>query len=107
MRVQLRRGRAYHLNSEDETPIFSEGGYVRREFLKSTGEHWQTFFMVLGGEVLYRLRIPESSITSVEDDVVNYNGSLVSKIVWTDKEQHTPLVEGWLREVFRLYASSM
>jgi len=114
----------YTLNPKDRRRINVEGKtfpaetiYVRKEFLPPTGKEWETFYAEIGGEdgkFLWRLRIPEKSITQVTEKEVHSDGELVTKIMGVINDEHlfgvekwaekpyTPIVKSWLKEVKEL-----
>jgi hypothetical protein len=109
MDYDLIPGEIYEIISDrsDSSGVFSEAGYIRKEFLPSTNQEWETFAttMPIGIEevLLYRIRIPVNSIENVEGNEIisNFNPPFWKRI-WNDQE-HTPIVQNWLDEVSRLF----
>lgn len=103
---KLVQGRQYQIrDSTTGMKLFhSPATYVMPQEYKLTNLGiWETFFSELNEECLYRLRIPQKSITKIADDFVLTESKLVKTIVWKDPVlAYTPMVETWLKEVEKI-----
>ncbi len=123
MRYKLDRGKNYTFVLADSAKVCSGGDarivrlglsarYVTRQTLPFTGGDWETFFTYFGGTripgsegivcmdgILMRVRVPADGITRIEGDRIFVDGELVTKLIFDDNHDRTPLVKKWLDKV--------
>lgn len=111
MITQLHKGEFYKIHTRNNTNFPGNVRYVRREYLPSTEEEWETFFIRLPQNnpegFLKRFRIPVKDIYSVYNKHIFSERECICKNIeygntnWLGEEK-SPIVKSWLKEVEKI-----